>query len=52
MKKVMKKTFSPRGSSPFMKNVKVQMEVQNFTDINGDIEGSVAENLLNIPLLK
>lgn len=46
----MKEKFSPQGSSPFMKNVKVQMEVQSFTHINGDIEGSGAGNIQNLPL--
>lgn len=41
-----RKKFSPQGSSPFMKNVKVQMEVQNFTHINGDVEGSGTGNRL------
>lgn len=47
MKKVM--SFFPQGSSPFMKNVKVQMEVQNFSHIKGEIEGS-GPALQNLPL--
>ena len=33
--KLEKKTCSPKASSPFMKNVRVQMEVQTLTHERG-----------------
>lgn len=49
MTKVMKNKFFPQGSSPFIKNVRVQMEEQSLSHINGDVEGSGTGNLQNPP---